>query len=691
MFESEQHSSRHKVSSFFNSKKRRRAYSPPELEWDVGDEQQLDQSPDIPDSFTLIPRVNTPSNFAVTHTSKSSSDKEQDDSFYSSRYKLTTLPANSDSSQKGREDEQSHFSSASDKRGKGSISYSPPAQISSDAPDIAIPDNGDAVDSDKFVAESAIDDIDDTVTLGAEEQDDVDYSIYTRRDSTQFESTAPTTDSLETASVNPFDQDGLVKDSKFGEYVRRPLDFDQFGNDAGAIDADIVINKETKKVEDPKDGYTLVNESPLDEVDSKSQLSEATRRRLDKALEEWWQQSQLPTAALLRDSLLLLEEGESLDDVHLSLLLRTALSRHRGMLTALRHQRDPDRSAFLLKEALIDVHQPFTSADVAWLAAEDEKSAEWSELLLDDLHVDQPSLTGKARQAVDEVIQLLEGQDTSLAIWEPGAIVPMSEQLSTTLSRPLYWNVGRMILALLFVLLFVSSWQWLQARSLLPDMVHVAQGTYVVGNEDLGIPEKELFLAAGFTIDRTEVTNRSYQACYEQGACLAPVLPNSANRAAYFLHRDYTQFPVVHVDWVRANQYCTWAKKRLPTADEWEVAASAAPATNQRFLYPWGNHFNPLYTNSSQSQIQDTQTVGLSHPGGTSTIGVMDMAGNVAEWTATERTVDSIESYIVKGGSYKDTPEMLLASNIQLKETNFSASWLGFRCASTVPQGAPTE
>ena len=242
------------------------------------------------------------------------------------------------------------------------------------------------------------------------------------------------------------------------------------------------------------------------------------------------------------------------------------------------------------------------------------------------------------------------------------------------------------MLALLFVVLFISSWRWLQARSLLPNMVVVDAGSYSIGYNEIGALERSVTIPAPFAIDRTEVTNRSYQICYEQGACLAPLAPNTPTRTAYFLHRAYEQYPVVYVDWRRANQFCAWADKRLPTEDEWEVAAGAAPVTNRHFLYPWGERFNQLYANSARSGIKDTQQVGLYHPGGSSPIGAMDMAGNVAEWTFTVRPQDASNTYVVKGGSYVDEPEMLLVSNSSLRSADFTAPWLGFRCARTLAQ-----
>jgi formylglycine-generating enzyme required for sulfatase activity len=93
----------------------------------------------------------------------------------------------------------------------------------------------------------------------------------------------------------------------------------------------------------------------------------------------------------------------------------------------------------------------------------------------------------------------------------------------------------------------------------------------------------------------------------------------------------YPSRPVVEVSWYEAAAYCASAKGRLPTEAEWECAARGG---REGVRYPWGNEEpDPFRANYGEGGPSQPTPVGM-YPEGATPQGVLDLAGNVWEWTA---------------------------------------------------------
>jgi formylglycine-generating enzyme required for sulfatase activity len=216
-------------------------------------------------------------------------------------------------------------------------------------------------------------------------------------------------------------------------------------------------------------------------------------------------------------------------------------------------------------------------------------------------------------------------------------------------------------------------------------MVEIAAGTYVVRDPTTPDATRPVTLA-GYLIDEYETTNAAYRRCQAAGACPALDVTASARQARYLLDPAFDGYPVVHVPWEAAAAFCAWAGKRLPSAEEWEVAAGYVAATNRWRRYPWGDQYDVQRANSAASGIGDTVMAGAYRPAGDSPSGAADMAGNVAEWTSTWVS-NGGTGYVVKGGSYAsdDAGLAVTAQTVFAPET--AQADVGFRCARTLLLG----
>ena len=171
-----------------------------------------------------------------------------------------------------------------------------------------------------------------------------------------------------------------------------------------------------------------------------------------------------------------------------------------------------------------------------------------------------------------------------------------------------------------------------------------------------GQPEL-LVVLAPFAIDAHEVTNEQYRHCVETGPCSQPADRATSRIAAYYGTIDgdrvvgvarYSDYPVVHVTWQQAAEYCKWVGKRLPTEHEFERAASGAGKTlSSKRIYPWV--LAGPKTELGDCKDRDVNLYGCrgeDRPGEVGSFGddrvledgepIWDLTGNVMEWTAND-------------------------------------------------------
>ncbi len=236
----------------------------------------------------------------------------------------------------------------------------------------------------------------------------------------------------------------------------------------------------------------------------------------------------------------------------------------------------------------------------------------------------------------------------------------------------------------------------------LDTMIRIPAGPFRMGSNDPRTnpenrPEHIVNLPA-FWIDKYPVTNAQYARFVAATDHRPPLYWKNGK-----IPEGLAKHPVVMVSWYDARDYCRWAGKRLPTEAEWEKAARG---TDGR-LWPWGNQMDPNRLNTYY-RFGHTTPVDM-FPQGASPYGVMDMAGNVQEWTASVfvpyegsdapaevfavhgRTPDyqpgpgedpkRLRYYVMRGGSWRSDPFSTKTYHRNYALPNQASDFFGFRCA----------
>ncbi|MCU0236359.1 MAG: SUMF1/EgtB/PvdO family nonheme iron enzyme [Acidobacteria bacterium] len=229
-----------------------------------------------------------------------------------------------------------------------------------------------------------------------------------------------------------------------------------------------------------------------------------------------------------------------------------------------------------------------------------------------------------------------------------------------------------------------GSWEAVFAGNI--TMVYIPEGEITIGSPPREgdadeHPAHKVFLD-GYWIGKTEVTFEQYDRFCAETRREKPSDENWGRGTR----------PVIYVSWQDAVDFCAWLQGRtgllfrLPSEAEWEKAA--------RDRYPWGSRLPDSSLANFNKDHMMTRPVG-AYPPGASPFGVLDLAGNVWEWTAdwydpgfyqvspreNPRGPETGSERVVRGGSWANGASLVRSANRSSEKPESRLNILGFRLA----------
>ncbi|HJM39302.1 MAG TPA: SUMF1/EgtB/PvdO family nonheme iron enzyme [Planctomycetota bacterium] len=235
-------------------------------------------------------------------------------------------------------------------------------------------------------------------------------------------------------------------------------------------------------------------------------------------------------------------------------------------------------------------------------------------------------------------------------------------------------------------------------------MALIAAGKYTLPPSEgylLGYPkfqkEREIKVSA-FYLDKYEVTCSEFSRFLlaQPLALREEHLPSTwrwSSDGSPLFPDGHAAHSVTGVSWSTASQYAEWVGKRLPTENEWQIAASGF---SQR-RYPLGDLFDASKINC-QAHGAGQVLPSRQFPEDSTPQGILCMTGNVREWVSDlyEEPINSDRAKsvrdagpesmaVLKGGSWRDDPAKSQAHYRWLfPATDTRLSYVGFRCAMDI-------
>lgn len=228
-------------------------------------------------------------------------------------------------------------------------------------------------------------------------------------------------------------------------------------------------------------------------------------------------------------------------------------------------------------------------------------------------------------------------------------------------------------------------------------------------NANPGDPEQDIEVAP-FLLDVYAVTNARFQAFVDDGGYdqldywpeeiwphLIELKDQTGQPGPRFWQKsrhdvNLSDHPVTGLSWYEAQAYALWIGQRLPSEAEWQMAASWHINSSSDIMrrFPWGDAMDKDRCNVWTSRHGCTVPVG-EYPTGAAPNQVLQLVGNVWEWTDTEYTpmddrgqpiVGEMPMHAVRGGAYDTYFDIQTASGFRTGQIALSRTHnTGFRCA----------
>jgi hypothetical protein len=202
------------------------------------------------------------------------------------------------------------------------------------------------------------------------------------------------------------------------------------------------------------------------------------------------------------------------------------------------------------------------------------------------------------------------------------------------------------------------------------------------GATDVSVQDDMVHIA-DFYMDKYEVTNTQFAIFLnargnkreggEEWMKLDAFVGIESVNGLYVVRATHEKHPVVQVSWYGAKAFCKWAEKRLPTEKEWQRACQGQSGR----IYPWGADFDAQALNvKGMDRHPRTAPVGF-YASGASDAGILDLAGNVWEWT------DSLagrKKRIIRGGAWSLDGDDAKCTSRDAVGASEQGLDVGFRC-----------